>query len=144
MIRYASDVLIARAPHEVWPFLVERDRQAQWSDVRMEPVTEGPLATGSRIRLAFGKGPLRTSLTLEISALDRDERMAFRTVSQGGVHWDGEYRLAEVSEGTRVSQEGTLRFGGLWRLLEPIVGAEIKRGEIAELERLKAVAELAT
>jgi hypothetical protein len=34
-----------------------------------------------------------------------------------------------------------LRFSGLWRVLEPLIGAEIKRGEIAELERLKEIVE---
>jgi hypothetical protein len=43
--------------------------------------------------------------------------------------------------GTRLSQRGTLRFTGLWRLVEPIVGAEIRPGEVAELEKLKAILE---
>ena len=43
--------------------------------------------------------------------------------------------------GTRLSQRGTLRFTGLWRLVEPIVGAEIRRDEVAELEKLKAILE---
>ena len=42
---------------------------------------------------------------------------------------------------TELEQEGTLAFTGLWRLLEPIAGAEIKSGEVKELERLKAVVE---
>ena len=142
MITYGSEVVIARPPGEVWPYLVERDKQAQWSDVPMEPLTEGPLQPGSRMRLSFGQGPLRATLTLEIPALDSNERMAFTTVSQGGIHWEGEYRLAPADGmGTRLSQQGTLRFSGLWRLVEPIVGAEIRRGEVAELEKLKAILE---
>lgn len=43
--------------------------------------------------------------------------------------------------GTELSQEGRLVFTGLWRLIEPIAGAEIKQGEIKELERIKAVIE---
>jgi len=70
--------------------------------------------------------------------------MAFTTVSEGGLQWDGEYRLAPADEmGTRLSQHGTLQFRGLWRVAEPIVGAEIRRGEIAELDRLKAIVEQA-
>jgi uncharacterized protein YndB with AHSA1/START domain len=142
MITYGSEVLIARPPAEVWPYLVERDKQAQWSDVPMEPLTDGPTRAGSQMRLSFGQGPLRAALTLEISALDPDERMAFTTVSKGGIQWEGEYRLAPADDvGTRLSQQGTLRFTGLWRLVEPIVGAEIRRGEVAELEKLKAIME---
>jgi hypothetical protein len=69
MIRYASDVTISRAPSDVFPYLIEREKQALWSDVPMTPLTEGPLRVGSRLRLTFGKGPLRASLTLEFAAL---------------------------------------------------------------------------
>ena len=143
MITYRSEVAIARPPADVWPYLVEREKQALWSDVPMEPLTEGPVRTGSRMRLSFGEGPLRATLTLEISAVEPSSRVAFRTVSQGGIQWDGEYRLTPTSDGvgTRLSQQGTLRFSGLWRLAEPVVGAEIKRNEVAELEKLKAVLE---
>lgn len=142
MITYGSDVVIERSAGEVWPYLVERDKQALWSDVAMEPLTDGPTRAGSRMRLTFGGGPLRTSLTLEIAALDPGQRLAFTTVSKGGIQWDGEYRLAPADgAGTRLSQQGTLRFTGLWRLVEPIVGAEIRQGEIAELEKLKAILE---
>jgi len=142
MITYGSDVVIARPPSDVWPYLIEREKQAQWSDVPMQPLTEGPTQPGSRMRLSFGEGPLRASLTLEMTAVDPPERLAFTTVSRGGIHWEGEYRLAPVDDRTsRLSQRGTLRFSGLWRLAEPIVGDEIRRGEIAELEKLKAILE---
>jgi uncharacterized protein YndB with AHSA1/START domain len=141
VITYASSVTIARPPDEVWPYLSERDKQALWSDVPMTPVSPGPLGPGAQMRLSFGNGPLRTSLTLELSAWEPPRRMGFRTVSRGGVQWVGEYRLAPAEGGTTVSQTGTLTFTGLWRLAEPIVGAEIRRNEIAELEMLKAVVE---
>lgn len=142
MITYGSEVVIARPPEEVWPYLTGRDKQALWSDVPMEPLTDGPWRVGTRMRLRFGKGPISASLTLEVSAVDANARTAFKTVSSGGIQWDGEYRLVPEGEtATRVTQHGILRFSGLWRLVEPIVGAEIRRGEIAELEKLKTVVE---
>jgi hypothetical protein len=93
------------------------------------------------MRLTFGRGPLHTTLDLETSAFEPNARMAFTTVSTGGIQWEGAYDLMPADDGTRVRQQGMLRFGGLWRVLEPIIGAEIKRGELAELERLKQVVE---
>ena len=142
MITYGSEVAIGRPPADVWPYIVERDKQALWSDVPMEPLTSGPLQPGSRMRLHFGKGPISASVTLEITAREEHERFAWTTVSNGGIHWDGAYRLAGApSSGTRLSQEGTLRFRGLWRLVEPFVGGEIRAAEVAELEKLKATLE---
>jgi uncharacterized protein YndB with AHSA1/START domain len=141
MIRFASEVTISRPTGEVFPYLIERDKQALWSDVPMTPLTEGPLGAGSRMRLTFGKGPLRASLTLELTAVEPGQRVAFKTVSDGGIQWTGEYRLVPTADGagTHLAQEGTLEFRGLWRLAEPLIGSEIQRGEIAELEKLKAV-----
>jgi uncharacterized protein YndB with AHSA1/START domain len=142
MIPYSSEVTIARPPGEVFPWLIEPAKQGQWSDVPMQPLTEGPLRQGSRMRLSLGRGPLHVSLDLEITSLEPDARLAFTTVSDGGIQWDGAYDLTPADGGgTRLAQQGTLRFRGLWRVLEPLIGAEIKRGEIAELERLKKIVE---
>jgi uncharacterized protein YndB with AHSA1/START domain len=141
MLRYASRVIVDRPPDVVFSYLVEPARQALWTDVPMRKLTEGPLATGSRMEVSFGMGPLKTRVGLELTAVEAGRRMAFTTFS-GPIRWEGEYRLAESGDGaTEVSQEGQLEFRGLWRLAEPLVGAEISRGEVKELERLKAVVE---
>ena len=142
MLTFQSDVTIDRPPEVVFPYLVEPELQAKWSDVPMRKVTEGPLGPGSRMELSFGQGPIHTTIGLELTEVETGKRMAFTTYSTGPVFWDGEYRLEPIgSTGTRISQTGTLRFTGWWRLLEPIVGAEIKSGEIKELERLKSILE---
>ena len=144
MITYSSQVTIERTPDMVFPYLIEREKQALWSGVPMRPLTEGPLRVGSRMELTFGRGPMRITLQLEFSALEADRHVAFTTVSAGSLLWDGEYRLEpNGATGTRLSQAGQLRFRGLSRLLQPLIGAEIRRGEIAELEKLKKVVEAA-
>ena len=144
MIRYSSEVSINRPPETVYPWIVELDKQGQWSDVQMQLLTPPPLATGSRMQLTFGRPPMRATLVLQIAARDDDRRFAWTTVGKGPISWEGEYRLAPAGpSGTRLSQEGTLRFHGLWRLMEPIVGAEIRRSEIKELEKLKGLVEAA-
>lgn len=143
MLSYRSSVTIDRPADLVFAYLVDPARQALWSDVPMRRLTEGPYTTGSRLEVTFGMGPIKARLGLEIAALEEARRMAFRTFS-GPIGWNGEYRLEpKGTDQTVISQEGTLRFTGLWRLLEPIVGAEISRGEVKELEKLKAVVEAA-
>jgi uncharacterized protein YndB with AHSA1/START domain len=143
VITYSSAVTIARPPADVFPYLVEREKQALWSDVQMRPLTDGPFREGSRLELTFGMGPIRTSLQLEFAKVEPDRLVTWRTVSNGSVQWQGQYALEPSGPGSRLTQDGTLQFRGLWRLLEPIAGAEIRNGEIKELERLKAVVEAA-
>ena len=141
MKSYQSEVLIEKSPDAVFPYLLEREKQALWSDVPMRPVTEGPLAAGSRFEVTFGMGPLKATLGLEMTAVEQSRRMAWKTYS-GPIDWTGEYVLEpDGAAGTKLSQRGTLKFGGVWRLMEPVVGGEISEGEKKELEKLKAVVE---
>lgn len=141
MISYESQVSIGRPPEVVFAYLIEREKQALWSGVPMRQVSDGPLAAGSRMEVTFGMGPLKAVIGLELASVEPGRRMAFRSFS-GPIRWDGEYRLQpNPSGGTDLSQDGRLVFTGLWRLLEPLVGAEISKGEVKELEKLKSVVE---
>jgi hypothetical protein len=141
MVTYESAVTVQRGPSHVFSYLVNPVLQAQWSDVTMHQEVPGLLKTGSKIEVTFGKGPLKATLGLEMTDVDQDRRMAFRTF-KGPIKWAGEYLLSPAPDGgTNLSQHGTLEFTGLWRLLAPFVGPEIKSAEIKELERLKAAAE---
>ena len=144
MVRYSSDVSIARPPEAVYPWIVHLDKQGQWSDVQMRLLSPGPLASGSQMQLTFGKPPLRATVVLQVTARDEGRRFAWTTVGKGPISWDGEYLLEPAGpSATRLSQQGTLQFHGLWRLLAPFIGAEIRRIEIKELEKLKTLVEAA-
>ena len=141
MITYRSDVSIDRPPDVVFPYLLEPAKQALWSGVPMRQLTDGPLGVGSRMELTFGSAPMKATIGLELTAVDPGRRMAFNSFS-GPIQWQGEYRLEPTDTGgTRLEQEGTLRFTGGWLFVEPLVGAEIKKGELKELEKLKAAVE---
>jgi len=141
MLTYRSQVTVDGTPDTVFRYLIEPALQALWSDVPMRQVTDGPLGVGSRLEVTLGRSPLKATLGLELTAAEPGRRLSFRSFS-GPIRWDGEYRLTPSAEGgTEVSQEARLVFTGLWRLLEPLIGAEIRSGEIKELERLKSVVE---
>ena len=107
----------------------------------MRQLTEGELRAGSRMEVTFAMGPLKAVVGLELASVEPGRRVAFKSFS-GPIRWDGEYRLEPAAgASTRASQDGRLAFHGAWRLLEPIIGAEIGRGEVKELEKLKAVIE---
>lgn len=141
MISYESSVVVERPPEAVFRFLVEPELQARWADLTMRPLTDGEPRSGSQMEITFALGPIKARIGLEYSALEPGRRLAFRTF-RGPLDWQGEYRLApSASGGTELRQQGTMRFTGPWRLIEPLVGGEISRGEVKELETLKAAAE---
>lgn len=141
MLNYRSSVVVDRSPEIVFDYLADPAKQALWSDVPMRKLTEGNVATGSRMEVTFGKGPLSARLGLEFSDVQPGRRMAWRTFS-GPIDWEGEYRLAAAGDaGTELTHQGRMRFKGLWRIFEPLVVAEMRGNEEKELERLKASAE---
>jgi hypothetical protein len=143
VISYESQATVDRPPETVFPFLIEPAKQALWSDVPMRVLSDGPLGQGSRMELTFGKGPISARIVLELTAVELGRLLSWKTVS-GPIDWTGAYRLVPAgASATQISQQGAMRFTGLWRLLEPLVGAEIKGGELKELEKLKAVVEAA-
>ena len=141
MLTYSSSVTIVRTPEQVFQYLVDPQKQALWSDVPMRPITNFTGRTGTRMEVTFAGGPLKAVVGLELTDVQPSTRMAFKSFS-GPIRWQGEYVLEPTADGgTLLSQNGTLQFTGLWRLLEPLAGREIKSGEIKELERLKSVVE---
>jgi hypothetical protein len=142
MVTYESKVSVARTPDVVYPFLVEPDKQALWSDVPMRKLTSGPFGAGSKMEVSFGMGPMKAVIGLEMTAVEHERRVAWKSFS-GPIRWTGEYVLTPSGTGTDISQTGQLEFTGLWRAVEGLVGAEIRGAEIKELEKLRAVIEAA-
>lgn len=143
MLRYGSSVTIDRSPEVVFPYITDPEKQKLWSDVPMRPLSgsNDEWSIGTKVELTVGMGPIKAVIGMEIVGLDPGRRMAFKSFS-GPIKWEGEYTLEDLpSGGTKVSQAGTLAFTGLWRLVQPMVGAEMSRGEVKELEKLKGVVE---
>jgi Polyketide cyclase / dehydrase and lipid transport len=141
VLSYRSQVSIERPPETVFRYLIDPGLQALWSGVPMRQLTTGDPEPGSQLEVTFAMGPLKARIGLELSRVEPGRVLAFKSFS-GPIRWDGEYRLASTDAGaTVVSQEGRLAFSGAWRLIERLVGAEISRGEIKELEKLKSVVE---
>jgi uncharacterized protein YndB with AHSA1/START domain len=141
MLRYELPVTIDRPPAGVFPYLTDVAKQALYSDLPARQITPGLLATGSRMEVTFAMGPVKAKILLEMTAVEENKRMAFDTIS-GPIRWQGQYALKPTDDGgTELTHSGTMAFTGLWRLVEPLIGAELKSGGAKEMERLKAAVE---
>jgi hypothetical protein len=57
------------------------------------------------------------------------------------VHYEGEFDFAPTPAGTRLSADGRFRFKGVWRLMSPLAGREIRKESRTELEDIKRAVE---
>jgi hypothetical protein len=141
LVSYNSEVSIDRPAAQIFPYLLETTLRALGSDDPIEPAIPRDLDNGARLRVSFRMWPLKAEIGLQISEYEPGRKLGFKSYS-GPISWKGEYTLAEDGTGaTTVSQNGKLKFTGLWRLMQPIAAGQIRRGEVRELERLKKLIE---
>jgi uncharacterized protein YndB with AHSA1/START domain len=142
MISYQVEETINRPVHEVFRYIADPTLYAEWmpvSDVHV--ATPGEVRIGSTARAMMKVGSRMAPFTWEVTGYHADASLAFRTI-EGPVNWDGTYEVSPTEgAATRIISSGRLGLKGWQRLLEPYMSGEIRRGEAAELNRLKDLLE---
>ena len=137
-------IRIGRSPEAVFAFLTDPTNDLRWRSGVKEMTAEGGPGVGRRIhQVVVGPGGRGIAADIEVTAYDPPTRYAFRTVS-GPVRPIGEYRLAASgADGTDLSFALTAEIGG-WKRL--VMGGAVQKsmdGEMAALDKAKAILETA-
>lgn len=140
MVSYASEVDVHRSADEVFPVVLDISRWSEWTDMQdIRQGSIGPPAVGTTGTFTLPRtfhGPVR----FELTALEPSRRVEYRMTHQS-FDWRAEIVVEPRPTGSRLATSGEFRLRGWRRLLEPIAGREVRRGEAAELVRLKALLE---
>lgn len=127
---------------EVFDYLTDLNNASKWmQDVtRIERLTDGPLAVGTRYReLRWTKrGEARTDM--EVITMDPPGRYA-ATFDQGGYRATFSYTFSLDGTGTRVDMSCVLQSRGGRTLMAPIVSWLLKRQDKHQLRNLKRAME---
>ena len=135
-------VQINRRPEEVWTYLADFNRHAEWSPKswKMESLTEGPVRVGSKFR-STGWVPRDANHIndVEVTAMEPPRRLAFSAMEKGQV-FRNEFRLTPQDGGTRVDRTLDMpKPTGAIRLVFPlIVAGVVKPGVQKGMNMLKA------
>jgi uncharacterized protein YndB with AHSA1/START domain len=135
-------VRIARPVAEVFAFFTDPANETRWRSGHLKEFrAEGPLAVGTRIRQVLA-GPMGRDIDadIEVTVLDPGARYAFATLT-GPVRPTGAFEFRPVSEGTEVTLRLDAQLTGVKKL---VMGASVQRamnGEVAALDRAKALLE---
>jgi uncharacterized membrane protein len=145
VIAFQTEQTIERNAHEVWSYAADIARHTEWMGVLDARLVSGqPTEIGARGVERMKLGPRTFDVGLEVSRSIRDRRIGWRMT--GGSPFTGEVTLDLEPLGpdrTRAVWSGSIGLTGWWRLLEPLMAAEVKTGEAAELRRLKETIEAA-
>jgi hypothetical protein len=142
VIRYRIEETIHRPMQEVFPYLADPTLHPMWSPVSEVRVTPpGEIRVGTTVRENMKMGSRMAPFSWQVTEYNPGASFSFRSL-EGPMHWDGSYKVeSEGDGGTRVIGLGEVGLKGWQRLLEPFMRGEIRRGEAAELGKLKALLE---
>jgi len=141
MIRYSSEVTIARPPADVLDALLDPTLYSKWTDmvdVRLDD--ERPMRVGSTGSFRFATGEIKGPLQMTVTEIDRDTRLVVK-VTHPNLDWTSVSTLVPEGTGTRLTYAGEISLKGWRRAMEPMMAREVSAGEAKEAQRLKALLE---
>jgi uncharacterized protein YndB with AHSA1/START domain len=141
MIQHEVTIHLDQPVEQVFAFLMDTSKLSTWQSnlIKSEPLTEGPLRTGSRFREVRRINNKETEIQGEITALEPNKRLETKTAT--GPQAMISYSLNPEQGGTRLRYKFVLITSGLMRLLEPMIASSIKKDTEADFETLKRILE---
>jgi uncharacterized protein YndB with AHSA1/START domain len=141
MIKEERSVVIDRPIEEVFAYVTDQTNTPNWQAglVDVQRTTAGPIGVGTKhtfVRNFIGR---RMEADNEYVAYEPDRLVTFRTTS--GPSLVASYLFDTVPEGTRVTSRVELQGAGLFGLLEPVIGAGLRREMKLALPALKTLLE---
>jgi len=137
----ARSIDINRPIEDVWSFVTDGSNATTWRSGVLDISKISGSGVGEIWKQGVkGPGGRRIDADYEVTAWEPLRRMAFRAVA-GPVRPTGEYRFEQLNGGTRLSFSLDAELSGLKKLLMSGAVQSTMNGEIAALDRLKAVLE---
>jgi uncharacterized protein YndB with AHSA1/START domain len=141
MIQHELTIHLNRPVEQVFAFLMDTSKLSTWQSnlIKLEPLTEGPLRTGSRFREVRRLGRREAEIQGEITAFEPNKRFETKTLTKPQVTVC--YAFEAEDGGTRLKHKFVMLTSGLMRLLEPMIASSIKKESESDFETLKRILE---
>jgi len=143
MKKLVARVSTPRSPQEVYDYLVDFERHPEWRfDVVESKLVDGETGrVGARYRQRIKPGRREFDSEVVLTEADPGRRIGFRSVEQRPVTASGAYEINNTGSGTEIVTEVILETRGLAKLIEPLMGPQLRktsaRYEQALAERLR-------
>lgn len=134
-------IVIDRPPNQVFAFFADPANDRTWRPHVKEIAAEGPPGVGSRIRqVVEGPGGRGIAADIEVTAYEPAARYAFSVVA-GPARPKGDFRFAPAGAGTQVRFSLNAELSGLKKLFMSGPVQRSMDGEMAALDKAKALLE---
>ena len=134
-------IVVSRPPEDVFAFFANPANDQSWRPHVKEISAEGAAGPGARIhQVVEGPGGRGIAADIEVTGYDPPTRYAFQVVA-GPARPRGEFRFAPSGTGTGATFSLAAELGGWKKLLLSRPVQSSMDGEMAALDRAKAILE---
>jgi carbon monoxide dehydrogenase subunit G len=142
MARAEHSVVIQRPPNEVFAYLSDPSKIAEWQASALEAVQESPgaMAVGTRVREARKFLGKRMESVMEVTAHEPGRELGLKAVS-GPIRFEVRQHFEPVGAGTRIDVVIEGEPGGFFKLAEPLVVRAVGRELANNLATAKDILE---
>lgn len=137
-----AEIRIARDPETVAAYMFDPAHDPEWIGgiSHAEPLTEGPIEVGSRVRRRASFLGREIRYVMEVVGYEPHHRVAMHAV-EAPMPMDVTYEVNPADGGSlaRVRVQGDA--GGLYRLAGPMVSRQVRRSIEGDVRRLKEILE---
>lgn len=139
MIQHEVTIHLNQPVEQVFAFITDTSKLSTWQSnlIKSEPLTEGPLRTGSRFREVRRINNKEENIEAEITRLEPNKRLETKTLTKPQAMVS--YVLDPEPGGTRLKYKFTLETSGVMRLIEPMMAKSIQEGSEADFVTLKRI-----
>ena len=142
MVKVDYDVLIRRAPEDVFAYVTQVEQIPEWQrEGGVKKVTksaEGPLAVGSRFRMDRESRGRMATIDCQVTRLDPAREFDFTTTDSSGFVGDFRTTLTPAPGGTDLHWSVQMEPPNLlYRLLQPMIRRGINKSADVDFATLK-------
>ena len=142
MFEFEDSIFIQRAPQDVFDVISDPAKSAQWqSSLELgEWTSEAPFGVGStwKVKMKFMGRELEADL--EVTDWEPPSRISFKTL-KGPVPMEATNKLQSQDNGTLLTINGQIEFGGFFKVAEGLAGKQAVKQMESDNQNLKLLME---
>ena len=143
MINVQESIVINRPIDEVFAFVANFENNPKWESnfQKVKLLSSTPSGVGTKYQCDL-KLPGQTAISIfEITEYEVNKKIVFEGEPAGPAKPDGSYLFESVPDGTKITLVPQPTFRGVFKLLEPMMAAYVRKQNRDHLNSLKRILE---
>lgn len=140
MIKLQESIQIGKPQSLVFGVVSDISKIPQWQSevVKSTAVTPGPMKMGTKFDEVVKIGPFKVTTHCEVTKYEPQKLITF-TAKSSPSEYGAQFTVEPEGQSCRATVDGTANLRGIWKIMEPLMASDVKKGikkEMADLKKL--------